>query len=206
MAISYPIAFPTVSGIMRITWRAIRADALTSSPFTFASQVIRHQGQRWEADIYMPPMDRASAEVMAAFLLQLDGRMGTFTLTPPEGASPQGVGGGTPVVNGASQTGAELVVDGLPISTTAWLKAGDYFSLGSGSTAHLHKVLADVDSDGSGNATLDIWPKLRASPANNATITITNPIGLFRMSTPNSSWDIDSAALYGFGFSVMEAL
>lgn len=81
-----------------------------------------------------------------------------------------GAGGGTPLVNGASQTGSSLVTDGWPASTTV-LKAGDVIRV-----AGVNQVLsltADAVSNGSGQATLAINPPLysSASPGDNAVIT-----------------------------------
>ena len=79
-----------------------------------------------------------------------------------------GSGGGTPLVNGSSQTGSSLITDGWPASKTV-LRAGDYFSV----NGELKQVTSDVLSDGSGNATIPFKPFLRGSPADNAPLTIT---------------------------------
>lgn len=117
--------------------------------------------------------------------------------------------GGTPLVNGANQNvvygGAttagkdardgdkqSLVTDGWTASRTGLLKAGDVITIAGvnsvnpitrQSTGALQTfvVLADVDSDGSGNATLTISPPIitsgafqtvTAAPADNAAITV----------------------------------
>lgn len=66
-----------------------------------------------------------------------------------------GAGGGTPVVNGATQTGNNIVTNGWPNSTTV-LKAGDLVRLGA--LSPVFEITSDVTSDGSGNATLPIEP------------------------------------------------
>lgn len=100
--------------------------------------------------------------------------------------------GGTPLVNGADQTGSSLVTDGWTASAASRLKKGDIFTIADvyainpqnyRSTTQLQQfvVTADVSSDGSGNATIPIYPSLSASgayatvsalPANNAALTI----------------------------------
>jgi len=102
--------------------------------------------------------------------------------------------GGTPLVNGASQIGASLVTDGWTAAAANRLKRGDVIEIADvdavnpqsrQSTGSLRKFLVtqDVASDGSGNATIPIWPSITvtgsgqtvdASPANNAVITIFN--------------------------------
>src|SRR5690606_29710551 len=116
------------------------------------------------------------------------------------GGAPQGTWAGAPVVNGGDQTGLELEIDGLDEGAT--IKAGDYFQIGSGSTARLYKVLVDVTADSSGEVTLDIWPRLRESPADNAPLVTSTPKGLFRLASNETSWDADLASIFGLAFSV----
>lgn len=175
------------------------------SPFTGVQQVYAYTGQFWELDISLRPMDREEAEQWITFFMKLRGAYGTFLMGDPNGATPRGVATGTPLVNGGSQTGDELITDGWTAGVTGILKAGDYIQLGSAGSARLYKVLDDVNSDGSGNATLNIWPNLRSSPSNNATITVTNCKSNFRLSTPNT-WDIREAQIYGINFGAREAL
>ena len=103
--------------------------------------------------------------------------------------------GGTPLVNGASQTGSSLITDGWTAAAAARLKKGDVFTIGGttpvyavnpvskNSTGVLQQfvVTADVSSDGTGNATIAIYPPLTATgaqktisnaPADNAPLTI----------------------------------
>jgi len=209
MTISYPLAFPTTKGVASINLRAVNAVAISQSPFTFKQQVIAHQGQRWEADITLPPMQRADAEVWVSFLVSLAGRRGTFTMGDPNAAAARGsasVTPGTPLVNGADQTGASLTVDGLPTSVTGYLKVGDYIQLGGGSSATLHKVMTQVDSNALGQASLDLWPYVRIAPSDDATVTVGNTVGVFRLASNETNWSIDTAAFYGISFTATEAV
>lgn len=206
MAISYPLSLPTTTGIAQVRMVANDMVGVNMSPFSGVQQVYRYTGQLWEADITLPPMTRAEAEYWISFLLKLNGAYGTFLLGDPNGATARGVATGTPLVNGASQTGGELVTDGWTVSTTGILKAGDYIQLGAGASAKLHKVLDDVDSDGSGNATLQLWPDLRGAPADNASIVVTNPKGVFRLTSNAADFTVNEAAIYGMTFGAREAL
>ena len=195
MAISYPLSTPTNETIQRVSFFARNTVAVSQSPFTYAQQVHKWQGQRWEADVTLPPMKRADAEEWISFLIKLKGSYGTFLLGDPSAVTPRGTASsspGTPVVNGASQTG--------------YLKAGDYIQLGSGASAKFHKVLEDTDTDGSGNATLTIFPDLRSSPADDATVVVTNAKGVFRLSDNLINWNVDEASVYGITFGCAESL
>lgn len=205
MSISYPISLPSTD-IARIKLVANNIVGVSVSPFTAAQQVYRYSGQYWEADVTLPPMKREVAEYWISFLLKLNGSYGTFLLGDPNGISARGVATGSPLVNGGSQTGNELVTDGWTPSIGGILKAGDYIQLGSGSTAKLHKVLDDVNSDSSGNATLTIFPDLRSSPADNAAIVVSSPKGVFRLSSTQAIWDVNEASIYGITFGAREAL
>lgn len=205
MAISYPLSIPN-NNVNKTKFRAINTAASSRSPFTHAEQVVAHSGQHWEVDVTLPPMDRDAAEVWIGWLLSLRGKVGTFLLGDIVGATARGSAGGTPLVNGGSQTGGSLVLDGATASQTGWLKAGDYIQLGSGATATLHKVLQDANSDGSGNVTLDLWPYIRSAPADNSTVVVSNAVGRFRLASNAQDWDINSAAIFGLTFGAVEAI
>jgi hypothetical protein len=154
-------------------------------------------------------MKRDDAEEWVAFLLSLGGSYGTFLLGDPIGGTARGSASttpGTPVVSGDNQTGDILVIDGLPVSVTGYLKAGDYIQLGSGLTSRLHKVLESVDTNSSGEASVTIWPSLRESPADGATVTVSDCKGLFRLNTSETMWDINTASVYGMTFGAAEAI
>lgn len=209
MAISYPLTFPTNKQPSEVTFGGMSAVAVSESPFTFDRQVQVHAGQRWMARITMPIMTRADAEEFNSFLMKLNGQQGTFLLGDPAATTPRGSASttpGTPVVNGAEQTGNTLTMDGAPISATGYLLAGDYIQLSSGASSRLHKVLEDVNTDGSGGATLTIWPSLRTSPADNATIVVSSAKGVFRLSSNRIEWAVIPHEFYNIKFDAVEAL
>lgn len=206
MPIVYPLTPPNHDDFTRVTLRARNVVGISESPFTLQTQVQEYAGARWEAIVELLPQKRDRAAPWLAFLLALRGRRGTFLLGDPLGATPRGVATGAPLVNGADQTGQTLVTDGWTVGTTGILLAGDYIQLGSGSGAKLHQVLTDADSDGGGNATLDIWPPLRASPLNDDPIVVQDCRGVFRLAENVAEADLHDANKYGMGFSALEAL
>ena len=181
MAITYPITLPTAQGFFSVSIRPFSRVGVFASDFTGQQQVYAHAGQFLVCDISFPPMKRAEAAPIVAALQSLQGARGTFYFGDPAWTSPQGVGTGTPLVNGASQTGQDLITDGWTISQTGIVKAGDWLQIGSGSDRQLCTVLADANSDGGGNATISLFPRIRTAFANNAPITVTNPTGVWRL-------------------------
>lgn len=111
-----------------------------------------------------------------------------------------------PFVNGASQTGNTLVIDGCSPNITGFLLPGDYIQLGSAATTQLYKVLTQVNTDASGGATLDIWPDLRSSPADNASVVVAGTKGRFRLSGNTQPWQINEISSYGITFDCVEAI
>lgn len=209
MAISYPRAMPTPD-IAEITLHVRDAIGLVPSPFTYQAETQDFGGQCWEADVFYPPMRRggsasAEAEEVVAWLVSLRGMLGTFLMGDPYGATPRGTWAGTPQVAGAHSAGAaELALDGFTAGAT--VKMGDYLNTGSGSTTHLYKVLADGTANGSGQLTVDIWPHLRTSLADNDAIVKSAAKGLWRLASNQRSWSIRQASVYGIRFSCVEAL
>lgn len=198
MAISYPLTIPT-TGIRSVTFRQRNVVGASTSPFTGQQQLVRHQGAWWEAEIRLPPMKRADAEEWVGFLASLKGRWGTFRLGDPAGASPRGTWAGTPLVSGGGQTGESIVIDGFSAGATA--KRGDYMQIGD----RLYKVLTDTTA-AAGAMTLDIWPRLRESLADNAPVTTSNATGLFRLAANEVDVDISEALIYGISFAAVEAI
>lgn len=205
MAISYPRTFPDANHVASVSIQALNAAVISQSDFTFSQQVVAHPGQRWEAEITLRAMKRTEAEIWLAWLTSLKGPIGTFLMGDPRACSPLGSAGGTPIVDGAGQTGAELNITGATINQTGWAKAGDYIQLGTGTAARLHKILQDAASDGSGDVTLDIWPDLRASPADTDPIVISNAVGHWRLAS-RPGWTAGELSTYGITFAAIEAL
>jgi fermentation-respiration switch protein FrsA (DUF1100 family) len=194
LALSYPLALPTSIGIANITLSANNAVAVSSSPFTFRQQIVQHAGQRWTASVSIPPVRRDLAEPWNAFLLALNGPVGTFLLGDPNAKDPRGTATSATLTGTAGSSSPTITMTGT-------LLAGDYIQLGSGDTATLHKVLVDR----SGNGTIEIWPSLR-STVTDATVTLTNTVGRFRLSSNQQSFSIDNASVYGISFDCVEAI
>jgi hypothetical protein len=206
MAVSFPLNLPTTptaSGIDGFSLRLMESVAMLRSPWSFATQVQEHTGQLWACDVSIAPCQRAKAEPWVGFLESLKGPVGTFLMGDPWGKNPRGTATGTPLVNGGSQTGETLLTKGWTINITGILKAGDYIQIGQ----RLYKVKQDANSDGSGNATLEIRPRLRESPANNTSIITASPKGLFRLNSVEVPlFDLDIERIYSIAFTAVEAI
>ncbi|MCF6265228.1 MAG: hypothetical protein L3J57_01630 [Desulfuromusa sp.] len=203
MAIVFPLTWPDLP-VQEIDLIMVTTSAMNESPFTGQQQVYSWPRQMWRADIVLPKMPREKAEQWICFLAKLRGRVGTFLMPPIVGNVQRGSMTGSPLVDGAGQTGLELSINGMTANSSGVFLAGDFLQLGSGSTARLHKVLNDADADATGSATLDIWPPLRSAPADGATIVFTNPAGIFRLNQSESPFKYVSPQRASLRFSVIE--
>lgn len=206
MAITYPLTLPTHTGKRRVTMRSVNQTAMAMSPFNYKQQIHKHPGERWEAEIQLPPMRRTDADQWLAFLLSLNGQAGTFLMGDPLGATARGALGGTPLIKGADQIGSTVTLDGCTASVAGWIKAGDYIQLGIASSATLHKVLQDASTDQSGETSIDIWPSTRSAPIDNSTVVTANTVGNWRLNSGQQDWSVDNAAVYGITFACVEAI
>lgn len=158
-------------------------------------------------DIYLSEAYNWTARDWIAAMVSLRGRFGSFLIGDPGMRVPRGAATGTPLVNGGSQTGSALITDGWTANIVGILKAGDFFQLGSGSTSRLYMNLTDVNSNDSGQATLDIFPPIPpgSSPSDNAPLTVTDPKGVFRLDR-DFEWGVDNIPAYGINFSAHSAV
>lgn len=204
---TYPLAFPTSPLARKSKITALVAASTTRSPFTYDEQAFLYDGAAWAIELQWPPMRRAQAEYFIAVGIKLQGRFGTFLAYDHDGANPRGTAVGTPLVNGNGQTGYQLATKGWTPGQAGVLLTGDYVQLGAGATARVYKVTDDAAADGSGHATLNIWPPLRRAtlPVDNDALTIRNASSQFRLDT-DFSWDADEVSTYGVSITGTEAL
>jgi len=113
---------------------------------------------------------------------------GTFLGGDPYHDIPLGTASGTPVVDGAGQEGEVLLVRGFDPDQAVALMVGDYIQLGTAGASRLHMVLLDAPSDNLGKAALTIFPKLRESPGDGATVIAQGARGVFRLERNDPEW------------------
>ena len=202
---SYPLTLPTVTGITTQNWGMERVVAVTESPFTNQEQIFEHEGAQWKATFTLPPMKKESAAVWLAFLMSLRGRRGTFKIGDQDRKTIQGVATGTILVNGASQTGNAINLDGFANSTNNVFKAGDYIQINS----YLYMISANVNSNSSGEATVYVEPSLRSGIEvinDNTTVIYTNTTTVMRLDSNELNWDTNNVSVYGISFACSEDL
>jgi len=196
MTISYPLSVPSALKAATFSLTPRKINAGTASTFTGAQQIVKW-ASIWELTIITPPMNRDNGGAsVEAFINSLDGQYGTFLFGPPHAKAIRGTANtsGVTVSAVASSGSTSLSLTGLGATTT--LKAGDYFQLGSSSTTRLYQIMADVTSDSSGNATIEIRNPLRSAAAIGDTVTLASPQGLWRLKNNGVGWSVGVGGLY----------
>jgi len=192
MPLGFPAIVPSSS-----SWTIVSNQRQFVSPLTGAIQTAQRTGNRWRATLEFANLTGADRAVMQAFLSQLQATANNFYLED-HSYTRRADGGGTPRVNGASQTGNQLVTDGWTSGTYAFLR-GDLFEV----NGELKMAVADATIS-AGAATVDFVPELREAPADNSVITISNPKGIFRLTSPESGWSNQPGVFSTFSLEAIE--
>ena len=189
MAITYPLTPPSPFNLSRLSLTGVSATSRNTSPFTLQTQQYNWPGQAWLGSVDCPPMKRADAETIIAFLLAA--QRGTFYFQ--DYANPTNRGGvtGTLTVTTATANGTTLTFGGA----TGSFAVGDWLQI----STSLYKVV-QVNSSSS----VDLFPALRKSYAGGTAITYANAKGVFRLASPSTEWSIGEASIYGVGFAIVE--
>lgn len=203
MSISYPLALPTDPKPRQITFTPWDVTPRSTSPYTLKDQIYEYSGKKFRISVDYPPMEKSAFKAVRAFLLSLRGSLGYFSLGDPGNATPLGSVPGTPLANGTATLGAEtFATKGWTAGQTNILRAGDDFQV----DGYCYTNLKDVNSDGSGNATLDIWPTLHTAVPNNTAIITTSPKSYYRLEADSVSWSVGADLIYEVSFSAVEAI
>lgn len=166
-----------------------------------AVQRIDRPGSRFRMEVSFPPMKADVARTFVNRLLKAK-REGLRMEVPLLGVS-QG-NPGSPVVDGASQTGTAISLRGFnphhAVKEGYWLTLvdaeGDYY---------LHQCTAPVFADATGDATLAIEPAIRAPLPDGATVLLAKP-KMQGFIDGDVTWGMQLANLVdGVGFALEEA-
>ncbi len=190
-------AFPSITPTSN-TFELVANTRTFQSPLTNAVQTSSRKGSLWRASLQFANLSGDDRKEMQAFLVKLNGQQHRFTVQD-HSFTRRGAGGGTLLVNGGTQSGTSLVCDGATASVNNYLRSGDMISFNS----ELHMVVADANSDASGNVTLSIAPPIRKTPADNTIIEYTTPKGVF-MLAGQASWDTQTDITSSFNVEAVE--
>jgi hypothetical protein len=107
------------------------------------------------------------------------------------------------LVNGGSQSGSAILIDGLPVNTNGILVAGDIVAIYT-NTWEMKRLRADLSSDGSGNGWLMFEPSLRVSPADNSPVAIWEPRARFMLASQEITFETAPGHITQFQLEFIE--
>ena len=182
MSLTYPLSFPSGIGISTFSLRFRKSVAMSESPFSYAQQIHDFGGGRWEAEVTIPPLSQTDAQTFQAFLIGLEGRKGTFTMSHPLH--------NTTLTRTATGTKGDT-----DLTFSGEVAAGTYFSIAN-------KLYLATET---GTTDVNIQPPLRAD-ASSASVDFTLPLGTWRLSSNEVDWYTDAGRLTPFTFACVEAV
>lgn len=199
MAITYPTS-PPFKGI----------NLRMNDPTTFfraqnARRIVRKAGgQYWMLTLSYPPLKRDEFSPVLAAVVKAQGRYQTFTVIPPNLATPQGTQTSDTTVSATTAVGNTFIpISGAGASAT--FKAGDVLKFSNHNKVYM--ITDDVIADGSGNATLEIIPPLIEEVVITTT-TVKHSDVPFTVSLSNDVQEIQTnvSGFYSYELDVEEAI
>jgi len=103
-------------------------------------------------------------------------------------------------VNGAGQTGTTLNIKDGTISTNGLLRAGTMMQVES----QIYEVAKRVDTDGSGNATVEVRPAIRTSHPDGEPILVKNPVMIAQLVETNHPQETNENSIGVISFAWQE--
>lgn len=197
------IAFPTtIIKPREFELRLVSNTQIFTNPLIGSIRTRAVPGYRWRGrltwgDLYPP--DSAKVESFLTTLRGQENRLMLWNIMRPD---IYGLGGGSPLVNGANQTGDLIVIDGAAHSITNWVLPGDMI----GFDDILVMVKTAANTDGSGNVTVHFEPPMWKSPADNAPVALSMPKGRFVNISNEVSWRGTDTKISDHSLEVVETL
>jgi len=160
--------------------RADWGQIINDERFTSVTGIVQTQGRvgnRWQLALTFSGLVGSDRQVLVGHAFQLRGQVNRLQVNMSTlNYVRAGAGGGTPLINGNLVAGStSLTIDGASINISNWLVASDFISVGN----ELKIVTQSVSTNGSGQATIQIWPEVHKPVADNAAVDISTPKGVF---------------------------
>lgn len=158
--------------------------------------------QRYALQMAWNNRTRAEMAPVIAFIEQQRGQYGNFTITAPLQTAPLGSWAGTPLVDGAAQTGYTINLKGFTPSAANVAKAGDFVKFAG--DAKVYRVAADASADGAGKAAVTLVQALLASPADSAAVTSSSVPFTMACASDLMESSVKTGGFYDFALDMVE--
>lgn len=222
MVLAWPLDLRPSAASFYIEHNALRME----SPLSKAQQTLIRPGARWVCRLDFNRRGTTLAPALDALIAEMDGGAQIVELFDwrrpvPRGTAATGAtsseftdtttftdGTGfteyasTPELASAADRGAEVLYSTGWDASADVLLAGDYIGL----NGRVYQVVRDVTSDGSGDATLRIRPRLRAAVGAGARITFVRPTSPFRLAVNAVENPTEPGPFSTYSLTFVEAL
>ncbi len=197
MTIQFPQSLPNPS---QLSFAVTANTQISTSEFTEEVQVQELLGSRWSFSATWDILKPEDIPLFRSFLSKMRGGAEQFYYS--DVSAPTSRGGVSADITAVDSTNINVVgVSSTQLNTTI-LKEGDYVSIPIvGRDNQLKIVQEDVTTDGSGNATINIYPQRRGDIDTGQLVVWDNPKGTFRAENKAQQWNITTPA-NGEGFTL----
>lgn len=191
------IALPTYPQPVNMTTRLVTARANLSPAFGGPARRINRMGSRHALDIEMPPQTYVDAQDWSG----IDSEDDTVLLVIPQPGLDAGAPG-TPLVNGASQSGSSIILDGL--TPYYVFRRRQWISIVTGGARYAYRVNAETIVASGGTVTLPLTTMLRVSPGNNDVVEVAEPKLEGFATVADDAWSMGPDGLVRLSFTIEE--
>ena len=162
-------------------------------------------GQKFAITLQFPTMTRAEFAPIQAFIMKQRSRLENFTIVPPTVKNALGSATVTISVNGALTAGdTTATIDGMAVSTSGILKAGDYFRFTGQEKVYM--AVEDLDSDGYGEGTLTFEPPLRVNVLDDVALIYDNVDFTVSLTNDVQEFDVGVQEYFNYEIDLIEVL
>lgn len=200
------VSLPTSRGPKMVEWKLHDTVGRVRSIFTGQSQRQQWPGaDMLSGTITLPKLTQLQADDWQAFFAECRGTLNAFLIGDPLKTSPNGSVAGTPLIDntvagGNAAMSLTLGIKGFTSSAARVLARNDWIQIGY----RRHMITTDVNADGSGKATVPIWPSIREVPTDGGAVITTNPLGLMSLAENDRGWSAEETRLTSISFAIQE--
>ena len=160
-------------------------------------QRLNRVGSRFAIDVVMPVMTYADAQDWS----DINDETATVTMQIVQPGLDPGAPGVT-LVKGASQSGTTLIIDGF--TPYYVLRKNQWISVSTGGRLYAYRVKTEVVASALGEASVVLTTMLRASPADNSPVEITEPRIEGFATVPDDAWATNTAGHVALSYTIEE--
>ena len=198
------MSFPTTVNPKAISFSSNRPNSI-SYTLSGKRSVRQFASQYFSFSVAMPPLNQTQFQEYYAFLVSQKGAFTPFNIEYPLNNQGPDKNSSSVVTRSIHSAGATTVaVDGLTASTNDVIKAGDLIKFNGHDKVYL--VTGDVNSNGSGQGSINIEPPLQASTTDNEAVDLNKPVLKVALSQDDILYSTDATGVFDLSFDVREVL